>query len=224
MAKLGDGIEKFVDESAPFIIEKLGDFSALENSGHLTVAQCAFIAPSQMGAENQEAGEEMADHYIKLVLYDIAQGNLDPKNPITRLPYSEYLRMMSEGLFGEDGEEMPLPTFDWLVSLDDAERWLQSKGIPADFDGIRADLRGDVTSKGSLGGNKKKWDKAQLASLWEENLMPGKTHKALAEKHGVSRQRIGKLLDQAREHLTKKIKSSHQPAGGVTGMKDGKKF
>ncbi|MBA4142314.1 MAG: hypothetical protein H0X43_04740 [Nitrosospira sp.] len=224
MAKLGDETEKYVEESSPFLLEKIGDFTALEESGHLTLAQCALIVPSQLWTKEQRNPEEMADHYIKLICSDIANGNLDPKHPITRIPYSEYLGMMSDGLFGEDGDEMPLATFDWLVSLDDAERWFHDKGIPVNLDGLRAEPEDASGSDKSIRSNKKKWDKGQLKSLREDSLIPGQTHQALAEKHGVTRQRIGALLKQAKEDFSRKIRNSYQPSTGVRGIKDGKKF
>lgn len=47
--------------------------------------------------------------------------------------------------------------------------------------------------------NKKTWDDAKLLALLNESILPGATHTNLAQKHGISRQRIGKLLANAQE-------------------------
>lgn len=49
--------------------------------------------------------------------------------------------------------------------------------------------------------NKLIWDDALLRALYEESILPGVTQTGLAIKHGVSRQRIGKLLNQAKENF-----------------------
>ncbi|MGV8892353.1 MAG: hypothetical protein ACOH2K_05325 [Burkholderiaceae bacterium] len=141
MAKLGDDIEQFIDESMPFCFEKLGDTSALKAHGCLTVAQLALLMPAMLTFKMPCDASEMAAHYIQLALLDITHGELDPKHPQTHLPNSQYLRMMKAGMFGIDGADLPMPTADWLVSLDEAERWLHSKAIYKNFDGIRADLK-----------------------------------------------------------------------------------
>lgn len=46
--------------------------------------------------------------------------------------------------------------------------------------------------------NKLIWDDAMLRALYEESILPGVTQTGLAIKHGVSRQRIGNLLKQAK--------------------------
>lgn len=45
---------------------------------------------------------------------------------------------------------------------------------------------------------KKSWDRHSLARLLEESNAPGMSHTKLAEKYGVSRQRIGTLLDKVK--------------------------
>lgn len=140
MAKLGDDIEKFVDESTPFLFEKLGDLSALTEHGCLTVAQLAMLVPSILASKKSGDASEIAAQYLQLALLDIAHSELSAKHPETLLPYSQYLRMMESGMYGIDGESLPLPTVDWLVSLEEAERWLQSKDFRTNFDGLRAEL------------------------------------------------------------------------------------
>lgn len=140
MATLGDDIEKFIDESMPFLFEKLGDTSGTKKHGCLTLAQCALLMPAMITAGMTGDASEIAAHYIQLALLDVAHGELNPKHPETRLPYSQYKRMTEAGMFGIDGAALPLPTADWLVTLDEAERWLLSKDIYINFDGLRSDL------------------------------------------------------------------------------------
>ncbi|HEY4696800.1 MAG TPA: hypothetical protein VIH29_02170 [Gallionella sp.] len=140
MAKLGDELEKSVDESMPFVTEKLDDLSALIDQGYLTVGQCALLAPAILASKRPGDASEMAVHYLQLALLDIAHGELCPKHPETHLPYSQYLRMAGAGMFGIDGADMPVPTAGWLVHLDEAERWLQSKGLSVNVEGLKAEL------------------------------------------------------------------------------------
>jgi len=140
MAKLGDQLEKYIDESMPYLFEKLGDLTALKNHGCLTVAQCALLVPSILTSKQSDDASEMCAHYIQLALLDIAHGKLSPKHPETLLPYAQYLRMAETGMFGNDGENLPLPTANWLVSLDEAKRWLQSRDIQINFDELNTEL------------------------------------------------------------------------------------
>jgi hypothetical protein len=141
MAKLGDDIEQFVDESEPFFFEKLGDTSALKKYGCLTVAQCALLNVAMITSGVPGDASEIAAHYVQLALLDIAHGELNPKHPKTHLPYSQYLKMTGAGMHGIDGGALPIPTGDWLITLDEAERWLKSKDIHLPLiDELRADL------------------------------------------------------------------------------------
>lgn len=136
MANLGDDTEKFIDESMPLFFEKLGDSTALTEHGCLTVAQCALLIPATLTQNKNGDASEIAAHYVQLALLDIAEGELSPKHPQTLLPYSQYLRMMESGMHGVDGEALPMPTADWLVTLDEAQRWLKAKGFDINFDGL----------------------------------------------------------------------------------------
>lgn len=140
MAKLGDDLEQCVDESMPFVFEKLGDLSALIDHGCLTLAQCALLMPAVLTAKKTGDASNMAAHYVQLALLDIAQGELSPKHPETLLPYSEYLRMNAAGMFGIDGANMPIPYAGWLVSLNEAERWLKGKDFSVNLNGLKAEL------------------------------------------------------------------------------------
>jgi len=140
MAKVGDSIEKSIDESMPFLFERLGDLTALLERGCLTVGQCALLMPGALTYGQQVDPSQMAAHYVMLAFLDIRAGTLCAKHPETWLPYAEYLRMNEAGMFGDDGSEMPIPTAGWLVDLDDAEQWIRSKGISINLDGLKADL------------------------------------------------------------------------------------
>jgi hypothetical protein len=139
MAKLGDEIDKHVEEGVPYI-ENMADLSMLVKDGYFTVAQCAALMPAHLPHGKQGSRSEVFEPYYVLACLDIARSELIARHPDTRLPYSQYLRMMEAGVYGEAGDEMPIPTADWLVSLDDAEKWLNSKGLDINFDGLKADL------------------------------------------------------------------------------------
>jgi hypothetical protein len=169
MAKLGDDLEKHVEESLPFI-ENLGDLSKLIEQGYFTVAQCALIIPAYLSRDHGYH-DEMFEHYYVLACVDIARGDLIARHPKTRLPYSQYLGMMEGGVFGEDGEEMPIPTADWLVSLDDTEKWLHSKGVPVNFDKLRTDLDKQKQPEKSIPQPVANWKMAiqsQAAVIWRQ--------------------------------------------------------
>ena len=169
MAKLGDDLEKYVEESLPFI-KSLDDLNNLIEHGYFTVAQCALIAPAYLRKEPED-NEEMYEHYYVLACIDIARGDLIARHPKTRLPYSEYLRMMETGAFGEDGDDMPIPTADWLVSLDDTEKWLRSKGVLFNFDGLREDLDKHKQHEKQVSQSADNWKMAiqsQAAVIWRK--------------------------------------------------------
>lgn len=146
MANLGDDTEKFIDESMPLFFEKLGDSTALTEHGCLTVAQCALLIPATLTQNKTGDASEIAAHYVQLALLDIAEGELSPKHPQTLLPYSQYLRMMESGMHGVDGEALPMPTADWLVTLTEAQRWLKAKGFDINFDGLLEGLNAATSS------------------------------------------------------------------------------
>lgn len=140
MGKLSDDLETLIDESMPFLFEKFGDLSALTEHGCLTVAQCALLVPAILASKKPGDASELAAHYLQLALLDIAHGELSPKHPETLLPYSQYQRMTEAGMYGIHGENLPVPTAGWLVSLEEVERWIQSKEIRIDIAGLKADL------------------------------------------------------------------------------------
>jgi hypothetical protein len=142
MAKLGDEIDKHVEESMPFL-ENMADLSTLVKDGYFTVAQCAALMPAHLPSGKPE----ILEHYYVLACLDIAHGELVARHPESRLPYSQYLRMMEAGVYGEDGDEMPVPTADWLVLLEDAEKWLHAKGININFEKLKADLEAEQVAR-----------------------------------------------------------------------------
>lgn len=56
--------------------------------------------------------------------------------------------------------------------------------------------------------NEKRWDYAKRKELWIESLAHGMTQMRLGEKHGVSRQRISKLLKDAKKESNENICSA----------------
>lgn len=140
MAKLGDELEQHVDESMPYLYEKLGDLIALKNYGCLTVAQCALLMPALLVSETSDDASETAADYIQRAFFDISRGELRPKHPKSLLPYVDYLEMAEAGMYGDNGENMPFPDASWLVSLEEAERWLKSRGGHVDLGGLKADI------------------------------------------------------------------------------------
>lgn len=58
--------------------------------------------------------------------------------------------------------------------------------------------------------NKKAWDDARLLALWNESILPGVNQTILAKKHGVTRQRIGVLLKEAKDKFSKMKSTSSQ--------------
>lgn len=194
MAKLSDGPEQYLKESVPFFFDKIKDTSALLDHGCLTIAQCALWMPGRLlrGNDSEEA-TMLFEHYFQLLMLDVSIGKINPKHPITLIPYAEYVRMLTEGLFGKGGEDMPLPAADWLISLDDASRWFKSKGFIVDFDAIKTELAKDRGIKKKEQGvaeiadavqimeapqpsdNWKMRIQAQAAILWRATIATGAT-------------------------------------------------
>ena len=68
--------------------------------------------------------------------------------------------------------------------------------------------------------NKKTWDDAKLKALWDESNMPGVTHTSLGMKHGVTRQRIGTLIGEAKDRFQTKARwANPQPGAPVRKIK-----
>lgn len=78
--------------------------------------------------------------------------------------------------------------------------WMQE---PAETDTLSAPASTPQTTT-----NKLRWDDAKLRALYEESILPGVTQISLGEKYGVKRQRIAKLLQDAREKFGS-VKSSY---------------
>jgi hypothetical protein len=73
-------------------------------------------------------------------------------------------------------------------------------------------LTRQVALRESLAGkvrkNAKTWDDARLRALLKESNFSGLTQQSLAEKYNVSRQYIGKLLEKAKDRISKPNASS----------------
>ncbi len=60
-----------------------------------------------------------------------------------------------------------------------------------------------------------KWSDAELRTLLEESKLPGMTQDKLAQKYGVTRQRISKLLREAKDKFEASAKASFFPTAGT---------
>lgn len=117
------------------------DFSALIDYGCITVSQCALMAVvTNIRGYFEDKHVEAVTHYMSLAYLDITEGRLNAKHPLTHIPYSEYLRMNKAGLFSFEGDDIQGPNWNWLIPLDEVERWIQSKGIYIDLDLFRAKI------------------------------------------------------------------------------------
>lgn len=208
MAKLGDDIEMVTNESMAAVFDNLGDLNPLLQHECLTVAQCALLIPALIAEQRSGDQSTNAAMYLQLAFLDIAKNELNVRHPESLLPYSQYLRMMESGMFGGNGEQMPMPTADWLISLDEAERWLATKGTHITFDFIRSDLAktgtGDqeapVSAPDSANGGG--WvAKARLMALeiYEENTNQG---------YGTDKDSIAAEIEDAFKNMTPPILSA----------------
>jgi len=68
------------------------------------------------------------------------------------------------------------------------------------------------------------WDNARLRALLDESILPGVTNTSLGKKHGVSRQRIGALLETAKEKFGASNRSRSSHPFGLTGLNKGTKY
>jgi hypothetical protein len=140
MAYLHEGIEKVVDESMPFLYEKLGDLSPPKKHRCFTLAQCAILLCMHNNVEKPDRTED-ATTFVMLALKDVAHGKLQVLHPETLLPWSEYLEMIKAGMYGKDNPlYAPVVTAGWLVHIDEAEKWYRSKGLAINLSEVRSDL------------------------------------------------------------------------------------
>jgi len=143
MAKLNDSIEQQVQESLSYINEELDDFSAFMSHGLLTIAQFALLIPSLVH-EGKIDATTVFEHYFCLIMHDISKHHIDPRHPVTLIKYSEYWRLLKEGMeemFGDEGEEFPLPTAAWFIDLDEADLGLKKQGISLNLEELKASLK-----------------------------------------------------------------------------------
>jgi len=100
------------------------------------------------------------------------------------------------------------------VYADDLNRWIENNQPRINHrfnivDAPAAKVGAVPAATPKAATNKKAWDDARLRALWEESIMPGVTNTSLANKHGVTRQRIGALLKDAKNKFST-MKSSPQ--------------
>lgn len=101
--------EGYLDESAAWLdTSKLTEFN---HPGFFTVAQVAALIVAARNrspgvyATTEDVSNALAD-YVMLACLDIANGELDARNPGTMLPWTQYLRMIESGMYG-DGDRSP---------------------------------------------------------------------------------------------------------------------
>lgn len=154
VAKLGDKPEVYTEESLPFFFEeeKILDFSALQKYDCLTLAQLVIFLSFTVSEETGSDWEEIYPHYMNLVFSDMVEKRLDPKDPKTLIPNSEYLRMAKQGYFGDGGCEKPMPTADWLISVEDVSKWGLTKGFQLKFEEFKDAFasRGEIAAIASV--------------------------------------------------------------------------
>ncbi|MEO6421427.1 MAG: hypothetical protein ABIR84_01715 [Candidatus Nitrotoga sp.] len=80
--------------------------------------------------------------------------------------------MIEAGMYGNGGDDAPLATVGWLVTLEECERWFRTKGINFDFSKVKSDLealksRAKVKSTPATGVNGSDW-KEQARTIADE--------------------------------------------------------
>lgn len=107
------------------------------------------------------------------------------------------------------------------IDADSVGAWLAALAFDRSvFDKVMKDAA-PVTKAGT---NKKEWDDARKKSLWEESIMPGVTKTGLGKKYGISRQRIGVLIAEAKDSHTPKNISPFSLAVQLINANKGKKY
>lgn len=140
MAFLHEGLERMVDESMPFLFDKLGDLSQLINHRCFTLGQCSVLLCMHNNTEKPDRSEDAAS-FVMLAFHDVSKGKLQVLHPETLLPWSEYLEMIKAGMYDEDNPlSAPMVTAGWLVRVEEAVRWWESKGLPIDLSEVLSDL------------------------------------------------------------------------------------
>jgi hypothetical protein len=211
MAVMDDDEDQIADEwLAEFRPDRLCDFTQLIEDGYLTVAQCAALAVVTLKGERHEL---TTPSYLAMAMTDIARQKLNPKHPQMLIRYSDILQMMSDGIYGPDGELMPLPNGDWLVTLDEAEQWLASKGRDIDLTLLRASLEEERLAKA---GN-------PALPVAKTRTIPVAIQRGDALRHEILE--IIKAMQAARETVTphtviKRLKPSIDDGGVIVGVKE----
>ncbi len=74
------------------------------------------------------------------------------------------------------------------------------------------------------GTNQKKWDDAKLRTLWTESIQPGVTQEYLATMYGVTRQRIGALIKEAKAKFSTTNTSKYSQLATLSRIVKGNKY
>lgn len=123
-------LEKIVGKSVS-VDGGMSDWSHIEIRGCLTLAQCALVPLLHSRDLGRDVSEDF-ELYWNLALLDVYTKKLQVKHPKTMLPLSEYMRLNLVN-------KVAIPIIDpqWLVNLDECERWLLSKGISIDLSELK---------------------------------------------------------------------------------------
>jgi hypothetical protein len=157
---------------------------------------------------------------ILYVIRDEEDKTRDPKN-IVRDWAPALMQAIQENMFivYDCDSYFPIQSpqgFNWVLSLESADMFIEDHGGIWTCSTIVISLfrekfpkeanehfnSGEVPHEYELASKKKRWSDADLKLLWNESQMPGVTHKLLAEKHHLSRQRISTLLKQAKQQFS----------------------
>lgn len=160
--------------------------------------------PNEYGYTIRGAGTALEKKYslpegsmTKRIFEAAEQGILTVRDPQTGLPYIPKLRR----------------DFWERISVEDLDAWLEASGVDYRLGDLDASCKRE---KGSI------WTEEQLAQLCEEAKTA--THDELGKKYGLSRQRVGALLNENGKQRPKdNLISTTYPQSAKTPRQAGKK-
>ena len=175
--------------------------AAMAAAGRLTI-------DSLVGVLAHETGKDAA-RWESTLVSEIKKGALPLKNPRDHkdfLPYPvpKNLRTFYDCVDLADVDKLLDENPGWQVSF----RFLAKGAIEP----ITSSTEGAIRTVSRRGDE---WADAELRALLEEMALPGATQQKLAEKYGVTRQRISVLIKQAKEKFQAPVKASWLPIQGA---------